>query len=276
MNCPVRVEREWDYHFAFSNITTALAAREVWFNSEYHRDAFLSAIAPFLRRMPDHRPLHAVDDIRARAVVRYPGIQPIGRQPVRKEGPARMLWSARWEHDKDPAVFFEALRQVADAGRAFRVRVIGGGGSREALPVSERAREELQARIDHWGNQAGRQEYEDVLADADVVVSTAQHEFFGLSVAEAVSAGAYPLVPKRLAYPEVLAIDQSAGNSFFYEDGATEIASRLVDLIDRLESGDLWQGDSDRGVRTVDRFARERLLPGYDHALEVLGVASVP
>jgi len=267
LNYPVRVEREWDYHFAFSNITTALAAREAWFNSKYHRDEFLSAISPFLRRMPDHRPMHAADEIEAHAMVRYPGIAPLGRKPARREGPLRILWSARWEHDKDPAVFFDALKQVVDADRAFRVSVIGGGGAREALPVFGRARQELAGRIDHWGYQATRQEYENVLAEADVVVSTAQHEFFGLSVAEAVSAGAYPLLPKRLAYPEVLAADETAAESFFYEGGANELASRLVELIDRLESGELWQGDPERAVRIVDRFSWERLLPEYDDAL---------
>ena len=207
-------------------------------------------------------------------MVRYPGIAPLGRKPARKEGPLRILWSARWEHDKDPAVFFDALKQVVDAGRAFRVSVIGGGGPREALPVFEQSRRELQGRIDHWGYQPTRREYEDVLAEADVVVSTAQHEFFGLSVAEAVSAGAYPLMPRRLAYPEVLAADGPAAGLFFYEGGANELASRLVELIDRLESGELWQGDPERAMRIVDRFSWERLLPEYDDALTGLPAAT--
>jgi hypothetical protein len=40
---PVRQESERDWHFAFTNLTTALAARQVWFNSAFHRDAFLEA-----------------------------------------------------------------------------------------------------------------------------------------------------------------------------------------------------------------------------------------
>lgn len=38
---PVRFESERDYQFAMTNMTTALAAKSVWFNSAFHRDSFL-------------------------------------------------------------------------------------------------------------------------------------------------------------------------------------------------------------------------------------------
>ena len=50
--------------------------------------------------------------------------------------------------------------------------------------------------------------YLKILSEADIIVSTAIHEFFGISVVEAIAAGAYPLLPKRLAYPEVLALEK--------------------------------------------------------------------
>jgi len=60
---PVRAEQDRDYHFAMTNLTTALAASAVWFNSEFHRTSFLDAMATFLRRMPDYQPLETIKKI---------------------------------------------------------------------------------------------------------------------------------------------------------------------------------------------------------------------
>ena len=50
---PVRVEDERDYQFAMTNLTSALAADAVWFNSQFHVESFLDALVKFLKSMPD-------------------------------------------------------------------------------------------------------------------------------------------------------------------------------------------------------------------------------
>ncbi len=73
---PVQVEKERDLHFGLTNLTTALAARAVWFNSAFHRDEFLGAVPRMLRRMPDYQPFDAVEKIRARSSIHPQGIRP--------------------------------------------------------------------------------------------------------------------------------------------------------------------------------------------------------
>ena len=62
----------------------------------------------------------------------------------------------------------------------------------------------LADAIEHWGYVASRAEYLRLLAASDLVISTADHEFFGISVLEAIAAGAFPLLPNRLSYPELI------------------------------------------------------------------------
>ena len=46
------------------------------------------------------------------------------------------------------------------------------------------------------------EDYWSLLKQMDVVVSTANHEFFGIAICEAIWAGAIPIVPDRLSYRE--------------------------------------------------------------------------
>ena len=53
-----------------------------------------------------------------------------------------------------------------------------------------------------FGFLPSKQEYYDLLSKANVVVGTALHEFYGVSMMEATWLGCYPLLPNRLVYPE--------------------------------------------------------------------------
>ena len=265
---PVRHEQERDYQFAFTNLTTALAATRVWFNSAFHQDSFLDALPTFLRRMPDYQLTQAVERVQAKSRVEPPGIDEFPPRGPRRPGPLRILWAARWEHDKNAEAFFEALKKLRGRGIMFRVSVIGEQ-FREVPPVFKWARREFAAQIDRWGHQAGRAEYEAALAEADVIVSTANHEFFGLSVVEAIAAGAYPLLPRRLAYPEILGAGLTAGaEAFLYEGGPDELAERLAGLAQRCAQGDLWSGVCTESVRAIGRFSWGRRSLALDRGLE--------
>jgi len=215
---PVRVDDRRDDHFAWTNLQSALAADRVLWNSEFNRDSFLEGVEDLLGRLPrlpDTRPAELIETLRARSRVLPVPFDAAGLErqaaPLRAalerapERPCRILWNHRWEHDKDPETFFDALVRLAEEGLPFEVSVLGEG-FREHPPVFDRARERLTGLgvpLAAWGFQEDRAAYAAALACADVAVSTARHEFQGLAVLEAAACGAVPLVPDDLAYREI-------------------------------------------------------------------------
>ncbi len=180
----------------------------------------------------------------------------------------RILWAARWEHDKNPEDFFEALKILKTRGIDFRVSVIGQQ-FREIPEVFGWGKGYFAKYIDRWGYQEGRGEYEKALKEADVFVSTAEHEFFGISAVEAGLAGAYPVLPKRLAYPEILALDgENAVEEFFYDGSVTALAEKLTMLSGRVEKGCLLGEDTERIVRLMERYRWDNLASVLDEAAE--------
>ncbi len=264
---PVRVEDERDYQFAMTNLTSALAADAVWFNSQFHLDSFLDALAKFLKSMPDHRPLETIEKIRTKSSVYPPGIADVPRRLAREPGPIRILWAARWEHDKNPEDFFEAIKILKDKNVPFRLSVIGQS-FRDRPAVFDQAHNDFHDHIDFWGYQHSREEYERALCEADIVVSTANHEFFGISVVEAIAAGAYPLVPNRLSYPEILGLGRIEGaGQFFYDGTARDLADKLGQIANHIQADALWPATINPATLT-DHLRWQNLAHRYDEALE--------
>ncbi|GJQ60194.1 MAG: DUF3524 domain-containing protein [Candidatus Scalindua sp. AMX11] len=265
---PVIHKQEFDYHFVLTNMVTALAGSEVWFNSFYHRDVFLGELRNFLKRMPDFHSLDAIETIRLKSSIKYPGIHRAPERRERPPGPMRIVWAARWEYDKNPELFFEALRILKREKVEFRLSVMGKHG-RNIPDTFSSARNEFSSLIDRWGYQPDRLDYESVLLKSDVFVSTAEHEFFGISVIEAVAAGVFPLVPKKLSYPETLEL--KAGNEdFFYKGGATRLAQSLITLSEKIRDDDLWGSDPNRAIRIAEKFYWESKAKEFDMDLDTI------
>jgi glycosyltransferase involved in cell wall biosynthesis len=264
---PVRFESERDYLYVLTNMTTMLAADAVWFNSAFHRDEFLTALRVFLKRMPDNRPLDAIDGIRDKSSVHRPGIKTFPVRSERSSGPMRIVWAARWEHDKNPEDFFAAVKKLKSAGVDFRLSVIGEQFC-EIPEVFTWAKEYFADNLDHFGFRPTVEDYRRVLAGSDVFVSTANHEFFGISALEAIAAGAYPVLPNRLAYPEL--IGNVAGDSqdeYLYEGTVEALTEKLIALAKRLEDGKLFGEGSDLAEQ-AGKFCYKNLAAEMDDAIE--------
>jgi len=267
---PVRFEKERDYQFGLTNLTSCLAADEVWFNSEFHRRSFLDAAPSFLRRMPDFRPLHTIDTIRRKSAIHYPGIENFTPPDDRKDEVIRILWSARWEHDKNPEDFFEAIKQLKEIDLPFRLSVIGQQFE-ETPEIFAWARDFFKDEIDHFGFLETHEEFISVLSNSDLVISTADHEFFGISVVEAIAAGAFPLLPDRLAYPEIMtAIDPEQSEQYFYDGSLKDLSNRLKSIVAEMRDRSLRNDRSERSRRVLKRFSWNSSVEIFDQALDSL------
>ncbi|MBD3402935.1 DUF3524 domain-containing protein [candidate division GN15 bacterium] len=261
---PDRVGDERDLQLAFTNYSSMLAADRVWFNSAFHRDQFFAALHDWLARMPDFEQRAMIAQVRAKSTVAYPGIREIAAGPPDYHGPARLLWSARWEHDKNPDDFLQALRVLADRGVEFRLNVIGQA-YREVPAAFDVLRSEFGERILRWGHQPSRQAYEQALVESDLVVSTAVHEFFGIAVLEAAQAGVIPIVPNRLSYPEVIGAEP-----FLYEGSVDGLADRLEARIASINAGDDLSEERTLARQIASQYLWQSVTPTMDTWLNEL------
>ncbi|MGQ9489360.1 MAG: tRNA-queuosine alpha-mannosyltransferase domain-containing protein [Anaerolineae bacterium] len=231
-----------------------LAADRVCFNSAYHLRSWFDEVPRLLKHFPDYTHLETVEAIRAKSQVlpvgcdlrrldryradtaaRSPRLRQVpgsGQDPMARsaEGlPPLILWNQRWEYDKDPPTMLRALYALADEGIAFRVALAGENARMQPTEFLE-ARERLGTRVVHYGYLADDAAYARLLWSADVVLSTAIHEFFGVGVVEAIYCGARPVLPDRLSYPELLPAEVHAACLYRDFDGLlAQLRAALVE-----------------------------------------------
>ena len=266
---PVRSGGKRDANAVLSNLKSAMSASECWWNSAFNRNSFFDALPEFLELMPEPE-THQTICLQADEALKKSIVMPLGIEQfpecelTTNTKPLHIVWAARWEHDKQPEDILRALMRLKELGVDFRISLLGEKPI-HIPPIFETARNILSDNIADWGYLPSREEYLAVLRDADVIVSTSNHEFFGISVLEAVSAGAYPLLPDRLVYPEIFCDD--LGNkveSFFYDGSLQGLVNSLQKLAVCKEEGDLWSGVSVRGTEISARYRWELIARNLD------------
>ncbi len=248
---------ERDQHYAFINFASMLAADGVLFNSHYHRDSFFDALPRFLKHFPEYNELGAAAKLQAKSQVLPVGIDFDRLQPAAaQESPPLVLWNQRWEYDKNPEAFFHALAQIAAEGIPFRLALCGQQfGKRPS--IFDDALAQFGDQLTHVG-YAEPELYRRLLWDAAVIISTAHHEFFGISILEAIYAHTFPILPRRLAYPELL--PQSARGRCLYNDDA-QLMQRLREALTHPQAA------RDTAVTLaahIKKFNWTKMAPEYD------------
>jgi len=234
LSYPLQAGHDLDRAYALANLSGAAAADAVWFNSAYHREVFFKDLEALLAACPDHAPADLAREIAQKSAVVPLGVDlegldgrlNAGADPAPRTGPLTLLWNHRWEHDKNPEGFFEACFRLAASGADFRVIVLGQSFS-EVPGIFAGARERLGTKVLHWGFVPDRAGYARLLSRADVVVSLAHHDFFGVAVVEAMHLGCLPLLAKRLNYPDLVPSEMHA--RCLVADG-DDLLARLLEL----------------------------------------------
>ncbi len=258
------VQRNWD---------SWLASDAVWFNSEFHRGSVVGALPAWASSLPEPIGQEAIEEVTSGFEVLPVGVDPAPKaeqfplelSPTDQSIPGRtrdpiILWPHRWEPDKAPHVFSRAIDKLVAAGADFALVLAGHD------PADSPIRREL---VERHGDRIvaigpfSRREYEDWIHRSDVVVSCAEHEFFGVAVVEAALAGCVPVLPDGLSYPEL--IPQSMQPAVLYQRG--HFGSRLLEVVADLEA---YRAALIDLPRALTKFGWDVVGPTYDRRLDEL------
>lgn len=153
------------------------------FNSNYNRTTFFQRVLPFLNVESDMKFKQIKEKIEPKCEVLY---FPIKFDQMRRDraensnNALHFVWPHRWEHDKNPQQLTETLLELDKRQVAFKVSIIGQTfGTRPSC--FDGIQDKLRDKLIHFGC-LNRDDYLQCLLDADIVISTAGHEFYGVSM----------------------------------------------------------------------------------------------
>lgn len=199
---PIRPGGKRDQDLVYRQFTSQLCADQIWFNSQHNLDSWFKALPLFLQRFGESHGSKTVDALESKSKVMPVGLSLPESKPSLARSNTRpiLIWNQRWEWDKNTEAFVNFVKKF-DSSAPFDVVILGEAASRESSERRE-LRDFLGSRLLHHG-WCEKDQYWKWLQRADLTVSTARHEFFGISILEAVACGVYPLLPNKLSYPEI-------------------------------------------------------------------------
>jgi len=226
-----------------TSIYSALCADTIIFNTHFNRDSFLSGAEKLLKKLPDGVPPNIVRRLEDKSHVIPVPIDDdlfLSRTNTKNNGSRlTIVWNHRWEYDKGPDRLLAALKKIRP-NCPLRVHILGQ--SFRKIPSEFTAIKELLIEnqwLGEWGYIESREKYIDVLRHSDAVLSTALHDFQGISVLEAVATDCIPVVPNRLAYQELFSQEVLYKSYLNHEKGnfsdTKEINLEAVALSQKIE-----------------------------------------
>jgi glycosyltransferase involved in cell wall biosynthesis len=244
------------------NYLSALAADHVAFNSDYHRDDFIGALATLAGEGANWLDHHGIATIAAKSSVLPVGVDLSWSNRPKPSSPVPLvLWNHRWEFDKAPDLFARVIASLAADGCQFQVALAGDPGP-SPHPALFELRDALGPRVVQFGRAHDLADYRALLLRSSIAVSTARHEFFGIGTVEALAAGCLPVAPRRYNYPAL--VPAKLHDLFLWddEDGLKAALRAALQLI----AGDSAALEPIRAAlrQSASRFAWEAVAPRWD------------
>jgi hypothetical protein len=238
------------------NLTSAMAATVIWFNSQYHLDAFIAKAQSMVRRNPETSGKDPASGLRHKAQVLAPPVElsriydALSGHPRPPRDPRTLLFDIRGE-GVDAATVVKIADRLELRGEPFKLITIGSHrGMPDALPrlaISDR---------DEIGQYMA-------LHQAGVYVSLRQGATTDELFVPAMAAGCWPVVPEDAFYAELL---PPMLHLICVHDGNPEaIVNRILDAwyaerpmgYEYEQQEMLSQFDAVRAVRAFDELLEE-------------------
>jgi len=136
------------------------------------------------------------------------------KDQIEKNHDVRILWNHRWEFDKNPNLFLKLLRTLKKSNINFELILLGQkfNSYPEEFEIIEK---EFKSHIIHIGHISDYSNYLNLVLNCNILPVTSNHDFFGISVLEAIYLGLTPILPYGLVYEEHF---KSIPSSLFYKD----------------------------------------------------------
>jgi len=210
------VDQKEDRHFGWINYVSACQADLCVFNSKYHKKSFLEALPRFLKPFPKFDWKADYNSIVDKSRVLSIGLDLPAYTNSQCNDLPIFIWNHRWEYDKNPELFFNTLISLSTQDVNFKLIVVGKSYKRSP-PIFEEAKVKLEKHIIHWGWAETKEDYNELLKQANMLLVSNEQDFFGISIIEAMASGCYPVLPYRLAYPEHV-LQKNHKHVFYKED----------------------------------------------------------
>jgi hypothetical protein len=200
------------------NLNNAMAATEVWFNSQYHQDSFFSKTNAMLDRVPEIAGRSPVSELLGKSMVMPPPID-LGRMFDAGQSGGGVIRDARTLFADlrgiDARLLAEVMRRLATRGEPFHLITVG---PQKGLPSS------LPRTVISERDEDGQYR---ALSEAAVYIGLNYNAMSDELLIPALAAGCWPVVPDAGIYSELL--PPSLHLTCLHDGSVESIVGRVLD-----------------------------------------------